>query len=169
MQRTTSFAADKPIDVQGPATASDSDKPPLADNSTQPENAAKSHKSAKQEKNANGPSKKVAEPEKREPRKKDQPKEPPAEDTVGEPLAPGMMKLLHDEIVTGLNRRGNTDRFAEFQSEAIRTSELLGRQIHRLGVGGQLPLEVVRAHDAQLPDGPGRGRAIHARIAHRRP
>ena len=30
-----------------------------------------------------------------------------------------MMKLLHDEIVAGFKRRGNTDRFARFQSYAI--------------------------------------------------
>ena len=119
IQGTTSFAADKPVDVKGPATASDSAKTAPADNSTQPENTAKSHKSAKQEKKANGPSKKTAEPEKKEPRKQDQPKNR-AEETVGEPFAPGMMQLLHDEIVNGLSRRGNTHRFADFQSEAIR-------------------------------------------------
>ncbi len=120
IQGTTSFAADKPVDVQGPVTASDSAKPPPADNSTRPENTAKSHKFAKHEKNANGPSKKIPEPEKREPRKQDQPKEPRAEETVGEPFAAGMMQLLHDEIVNGLVQRGNMHRFADFQSEAIR-------------------------------------------------
>ena len=37
---------------------------------------------------------------------------------LGEPLAPGMMQLLHDEIVSGLQKRGITDRFAKFQSYA---------------------------------------------------
>ncbi len=115
IQRTPSIAADKPLDVKGPATASDSAKAPLADNSTQPESAAKSHKSAKQEKKADAPSKKIAEPEK----KQDEPKTPPTL-TVGEPLAAGMMQLLRDEIVNGLNRRGNAHRFADFQSEMIR-------------------------------------------------
>ena len=40
-------------------------------------------------------------------------------ETVGEPLAPGMMKLLQDEIVAGIKSRGITDRFARFQSYAI--------------------------------------------------
>lgn len=39
--------------------------------------------------------------------------------TIGEPLAPGMMKLIQDEIVSGIKRRGITDRFARFQSYAI--------------------------------------------------
>ena len=38
---------------------------------------------------------------------------------VGEPLAPGMIKLIQDEIVAGLKKRGITDRFARFQSYAI--------------------------------------------------
>jgi hypothetical protein len=36
--------------------------------------------------------------------------------TVGEPLAPGMMELLRDEIVAGLKTRGIQSRFARFQS-----------------------------------------------------
>ena len=36
--------------------------------------------------------------------------------TIGEPLAPGMMQLLRDEIVNGFQRRGNAHRFAQFQS-----------------------------------------------------
>ena len=39
--------------------------------------------------------------------------------TIGEPLAPGMMTLVHDEIVAGIKRRGITDQFARFQSYAI--------------------------------------------------
>jgi len=118
MQRTTSFAADKPADVKGPAITSNSDKTPSTDNSTQPESTTKSHKSAEQEKKADKPSKKVAKPEKKEPEKKDEPKKAPAADTVGEPLAPGMMKLLREEIVNGLNRRGIAHRFAQFQNYA---------------------------------------------------
>ena len=112
-QGTTSFAADKPVDVKGPAIASNSEKSTPADNSMQPERTAKSRKSAEKEKRADGPSKKAAETA-----KKDLPSKPA--DTVGEPLAPGMMQLLRDEIVNGLNRRGNAHRFADFQSEAIR-------------------------------------------------
>ena len=40
-------------------------------------------------------------------------------DTVGEPLAPGMMKLLQDEVVAGIKRRGIVDRFVRFQRYAI--------------------------------------------------
>ncbi|MCE5269312.1 MAG: hypothetical protein LLG00_15655 [Planctomycetaceae bacterium] len=39
--------------------------------------------------------------------------------SIGEPLAPGMMKLLQDEIIAGIRRRGISDRFARFQSYAI--------------------------------------------------
>ena len=120
IQRTTSFAADKPVDVEGPASALDSGKAPLADNSTQPESAAKSHNSADQEKKAEGPGKKIVEPEKKDAGKTDQSKRASAEDTVGEPLAAGMMQLLRNEIVNGLSQRGNAHRFADFQSEAIR-------------------------------------------------
>jgi hypothetical protein len=38
------------------------------------------------------------------------------ESTVGEPMAPGMMVLLHDEIVAGLRARGAQGQFAQFQS-----------------------------------------------------
>jgi hypothetical protein len=115
IQRTASFAADKPVDGKGPAIASDSAKSPAADNSTHAESAAKSHKSAEQEKKAGAPSKKIAQPAKKYASKK-----LPVAETVGEPLAPGMMQLLRDEIVNGLNRRGNAHRFADFQSEMIR-------------------------------------------------
>ena len=43
---------------------------------------------------------------------------PHARSTVGEPLAPGMMELLRDEIVARLQTRGDHDRFARFQSYA---------------------------------------------------
>jgi hypothetical protein len=42
-----------------------------------------------------------------------------AADTVGEPMASGMMELLRDEIVSGIRQRGIGDRFARFQSYAI--------------------------------------------------
>ena len=111
IQRTPSIAADKPLDVKGPATASDSAKAPLADNSTQPESAAKSHKSAKQEKKAEHTSKKNCRAGEEAGRADDA-----ADATVGEPLAAGMMQLLRDEIVNGLHRRGIGHRFARFQS-----------------------------------------------------
>ena len=40
-------------------------------------------------------------------------------ETVGEPLAPGMIKLIQDEIVAGFKNRHITDRFARFQGYAI--------------------------------------------------
>ena len=83
--------------------ALDSGKCRLADNSTQPESAAKSHNSADQEKKAEGPGKKIVEPEKKDAGKTDQSKRASAEDTVGEPLAAGMMQLLRNEIVNGLS------------------------------------------------------------------
>jgi outer membrane biosynthesis protein TonB len=85
MQRTTSFAADKPADVKGPAITSNSDKTPSTDNSTQPESTTKSHKSAEQEKKADKPSKKVAKPEKKEPEKKDEPKKAAAASPIVSP------------------------------------------------------------------------------------
>ena len=39
-----------------------------------------------------------------------------AETAVGEPRAPGMMQLLHNEIVAGLRSRGVEDSFASFQT-----------------------------------------------------
>ncbi len=114
IQRTASFAADKPVDVKRPAIASDSVKAPLADNSTQPESSTRSHKSAEEKKKSDAQTKKTVEPQ-----KKNELKKKPAADTVGEPLAPGMMQLLRDEIVTGLNRRGNAYRFAQFQRSMI--------------------------------------------------
>ena len=39
--------------------------------------------------------------------------------TIGDPLAAGKMRLLQDEIIAGIRRRGITDRFAKFQSYAI--------------------------------------------------
>ena len=97
-QTALCIAADKAVDSQGPAIASNSDKIPSSDNSTQPKNAAKSDKPAETEKKA-------------EPKKE-------SANTVGEPLAPGMMRLLQDEIIAGLKRRGITDRFAQFQRYA---------------------------------------------------
>jgi len=39
--------------------------------------------------------------------------------TVGESLAPGLMKLLREEIVAGVTKRGTTGNLAKFQSYAI--------------------------------------------------
>lgn len=40
-------------------------------------------------------------------------------ETVGEPMAAGMMELLRDEIISGVRQRGISDRFARFQSYMI--------------------------------------------------
>ena len=42
-----------------------------------------------------------------------------AAETVGEPMAAGMMELLRDEIIAGIRNRGISDRFARFQGYAI--------------------------------------------------
>lgn len=122
-----SFAGDKPVDVQGPATALDSDKTSTSDKSTQSDHAEKSSEATGPEKAVSGkkkeraePAKKAEEPKKEPEKKKDEPKKATASvNTVGEPLAPGMMKLLQDEMVAGFKRRGNGERFARFQSYAI--------------------------------------------------
>jgi hypothetical protein len=54
--------------------------------------------------------------EEKKPEKAEQKK---GEGTVGEPLAPGMIKLVQEEIVSAIKRRGITDRFARFQNYAI--------------------------------------------------
>ena len=113
-QRAMCIAAGRPATAAGSAIASDSDKTPSSANSTQPESAAKFHKSAESEQKAAEPSSKGAQPNK----KADKPKQESTVDTVGEPYAPGMMQLLRDEIVNGLNRRGIAHRFAQFQSYA---------------------------------------------------
>jgi hypothetical protein len=52
----------------------------------------------------------------------------PKHQTVGEPLAPGMIKLLQDELREAFVRRGITDRFARFQSYMIgRVSATAGK------------------------------------------
>ena len=53
------------------------------------------------------------------PEKKTADKESPKPLSVGEPLAAGMIKLLQEEILAGIKRRGITDRFARFQRYAI--------------------------------------------------
>lgn len=81
---------------KGAEAAASADQPAKADNPAEPE-------------------KKPEPAEKKEPQKTDEEKT----DAVGEPLAPGMIKLIQDEIQTGIKRRGITDRFSRFQSYAI--------------------------------------------------
>ncbi len=108
-------ASDEPAEVQGPALTMEPKKTPQSDKVVQTEyfkhedNAARPDANAASEDAAAG-TEKV--PDGKTVNKK-------AADTVGEPLAPGMMKLLQNEIVAGIKRRGATDRFARFQRYAI--------------------------------------------------
>jgi hypothetical protein len=138
MQATLGVAAPEPIDVQGPALALDPSKIPQFPNSTQPKNPAKSSKSTEPEKTTSQPKDQSAKPqkdsqpqkqgsleketakaEKKQESKKNSPKKESVVETVGEALAPGIMKLLQDEMIDGFKRRGTTDRFARFQHYAI--------------------------------------------------
>jgi hypothetical protein len=59
--------------------------------------------------------------------KKDTPKEKKPL-VVGEPLAPGMIQLVQDEVLAALKRRNITDRFSRFQSYAAsRVSATAGK------------------------------------------
>jgi hypothetical protein len=119
-QAVVCAAADKPLGVDGPAKALQAGKTPSAVSSStqaekssmQAEKATKADKTAEPVKKADQPKKEKAETE-----KKVEPKNG-SSDAVGEPLAPGMMKLLQDEIIAGFKRRGNGERFARFQSYA---------------------------------------------------
>ena len=128
--------ADKPADLQGPSLTTQTDKASQAEEATQPDDAAQADDSTQSKKSAE-PKKKpdAAKPEKKpdaaEPEKKS---DVPAESGRKEAdagaksaqegrdgrraVGPGMMKLLQDEIVAGIKRRGITDRFARFQSYA---------------------------------------------------
>ena len=48
--------------------------------------------------------------------------------TVGEPLAEGMMELLREEIVSGIAKRGITDRLCPLPKLCHRQAELVGRR-----------------------------------------
>jgi hypothetical protein len=117
-QTTQSFAAEKRANAKKAAIGQVAGNTTASNNSTQPKNAEKSAKTTEPEKKADEPTNEQAKPE-----KKDEPKKESAtnanSNAVGEPLAPGMMRLLQDEIINGFKRRGNTDRFARFQSYAI--------------------------------------------------
>lgn len=100
-------AADEPASVEGPAIAASPDK------TTKETDAAPAEKSAQADKTPTS-EKKADQPEK----KPDIAKEKSA-NVLGDPLAPGMVKLLQDEISTGIKRRGISDRFARFQRYMI--------------------------------------------------
>ena len=105
--------------------------------------------------------------EKFSPKKKDNAKQPPVVETVGEPLAPGMMKLLRNEITEGLNRRGNADRFAAFQHYAIAKVDSSAGSYTGSELTGNCRIRWYDADDAPFPRCARRGRAIHARVAYR--
>jgi len=135
-------ASDEPAKVQGPALTMEAEKKPQSDEAVQTEyfkheddaaqpdvNATSENAAAGTEKVPDGETVKKesaeqeAKAEETAEKEKPQPAEKKSErktaDTVGEPLAPGMMKLLQDEIVAGIKRRGMTTRFARFQNYAI--------------------------------------------------
>ena len=85
--------------------------------------------------------------------------------SIGDPLAPGKMELLREEILSRHPKRGTVD-ICSFPELCHWPPRCVGRPLHRLGVGGQLPPELVRPPDAEHAGRPGRGRAVHARIAH---
>ena len=108
-------AGDEPAEVQGPALTMGAEKTPQSDKVVQTEYFKHEDNAARPD--ANATSKDAAAGTKKKPDGETVDKK--AADTVGEPLAPGMMKLLQNEIVAGIKRRGATDRFARFQRYAI--------------------------------------------------
>lgn len=105
------LADDETPDVQGPAATHARGKASSKKKATDPsETADKAVKASKRKETPNAAS---------------QPKQSAREDrkdsiqTVGEPLAPGMVKLLNDEISAGIRNRGVGDRFYRFQNYAI--------------------------------------------------
>ncbi len=121
-------AAEAAVDLRIVATKPASEKTPQAGAAAQPADSAKSDHPAPSDKTApsdqsSGTVKKpdAAKAEKNPDAAKKGAKEKAKEtaETGGEPLAPGMMKLLQDEILAGIRRRGITDRLARFQSYAI--------------------------------------------------
>ena len=86
-----------------------------AKQAAQPNAAPQTHKSAPSAKSA--PQKKKAADANAATKSADA-AEKEKKDSVGEPLAAGMMKLLQQEIVAGIRSRGINDRFARFQNYA---------------------------------------------------
>lgn len=107
--------SDEPAEVQGPALTMEPEKTPQSDEAVQTEYFK--HEDDAAQPDVNAASEDVAEKEKPQPAEKKSARK--VADTVGEPLAPGMMKLLQDEIVAGIKRRGMSTRFARFQRYAV--------------------------------------------------
>ena len=153
IQRTPSIAADKPLDVKGPATASDSAKSPLADNSTQPKAPKVSQ---------------VCQTGKEGRRKQENCRageEAGRAEEAADAYRWRTTGRRHDAIAARRNRQRAESPWQRpsFRRLSVRDDPaggLLGRQVHRLRVGRQLPPEMVRPHDAQRAGGAGRGRAI---------
>ena len=89
-----------------------------------------------------------------------------SEATIGEPLAPGMIEILQQEIRSAVRTRGIDDNFARFQRYSGYQARYVRRGLYRLGVGGQLPPLLVRPHAAAPLGRRGGGRAVHARRAY---
>ena len=124
--------AEKAADLQGPAFGMPADEATEPEKATESDGVAQTEKSAQPEKSSESKNETDAvAPEKKADAKPVEKKAATAKaekkvdaaaaektDVVGEPLAPGMVKLLQEEILAGIRRRGITDRFARFQSYA---------------------------------------------------
>jgi len=115
--------ADEPADLPGPSLITQADHVTQSKQATQPGNVAPVDKSTQPEKSAKADAKSAsAKPATKstadKPATKPAAAGPEQAPSVGEPLAPGIVKLLQDEIVAGIRQRGITDRFARFQSYA---------------------------------------------------
>ena len=118
VQRGICTAADEPASAGGHRLAMRIGRSSRPENTAQPPNLAQPNNPAQAEK-ATDLAKRVELEKKAESDKKTSAAGKGAADTVGEPMAAGMMELLRDEIVTGIQRRGISDRYARFQSYAI--------------------------------------------------
>ncbi len=107
-------SADEPANTEGPSLSTQTDKAAQPKQTAQPDAATQTHKSTPPEKSAK--SKKTSVDAKPATKSADAKSE--KTDSVGDPLAAGMMKLLQEEIVAGIRGRGITDRYARFQSYA---------------------------------------------------
>ena len=86
----------------------------------------------------------------------------------GEPLAPGMVRLLQDEIATGLRKRGVDGDFARFQRYAGSRLDATAAAYTGSELAGNCRLSW---YDHMLRNplrGPGRGRGVHPRRCTRR-
>ena len=87
------------------------------------------------------------------------------DDSVGNPLAPGLMALLKQEIRDGLQTRGNRGQLPAIRQLLWHEARQHGRRYTQLGSDGQLPAALVRPPAAQPAGRPRRGRTVHPRAA----